>query len=87
MIRITIDLPPGPNSHNEIAKIASAVLTSNARMTIANDLHIPSPVTGEHPVLNAIPTDSHQAPTIEQFAHAVENNDNGGGNGGRRPKG
>lgn len=80
MIRITIDLPPGPNSQNEIAKIAGAVLTSNGVMTVQNDQYLPPPVTGEN---HAIQADSYQTPTIEQFAHAVEANDNGG----RRPKG
>lgn len=77
MIKITIELPNGPNTLNELGNITTAALTANARIHIENEQFIPAPMSGEVPVVPAIPADSTQRAQIEDFAHEVT----GGGNG------
>lgn len=72
MIRITIELPNGPNNLNEIGNITSAALIANARIHIENESFIPPPVTNETPIV-VIPADSTPTARIEDFAHQVEN--------------
>lgn len=76
MIRITIELPNGPNTLNELGNITTAALTANATIHIKNESFIPTPMSGEVPVVPAIPADSTQRAQIEDFAHEVQ-----GGNG------